>query len=95
MCNSLIDLNNELIKHNLYLQLFYGNYKKILNSIFEYLSKYNDITIAFNNDFSNYAIEKDNYIINLSNKYKYNIITNKDDLTLIDIDECVNGKGYK
>ena len=95
MCNSLVELNNQLIKHNLHLQLFYGNYKKILISIFDFLNNYNDVTIAFNNDFSNYAIDRDNYIINLCTKYKYNIITNKDDLTLIDIDELLGGKGYK
>ena len=95
MCNSLVELNNQLIKHNSHLQLFYGNYKKILISIFDFLNNYNDVTIAFNNDFSNYAIDRDNYIINLCTKYKYNIITNKDDLTLIDIDELLGGKGYK
>lgn len=95
MCNSLIDLNNELIKHNSHLQLFYGNYKKIIHSIFEFLYKYDNITIAFNNDFSNYATERDNYIINLSNKYNYQVITNKNDLSLVDIDSINNGKGYK
>jgi deoxyribodipyrimidine photolyase len=85
MCNSLIDLNNELLKHNSYLQLFYGNYKKIIHSLFDFFKKFNNITFAFNNDFSNYATERDNYIINLCNKYNYTVITNKDDLSLFDI----------
>ena len=78
MCNSLVELNNQLIKHNLHLQLFYGNYKKILISIFDFLYNYNDVTIAFNNDFSNYAIDRDNYIINLCSKYKYTPTSAKD-----------------
>ena len=96
MCESLIDLNNELNKYKSKLWIFYGNYEKIIKEILILLLDHygnNNITVGFNNDFSNYAIKRDNYIIELCNKNKIKYITNKDDLTLIDIDEIVNIKG--
>jgi len=96
MCESLIDLNDELIKLKSKLWLFYGNYEKIIKDLLKILLDHynsNNLIVGFNNDFSNYAIKRDNYIKDICDKNKIKYITNKDDLTLIDIDEIVNNKG--
>jgi len=64
---SVYDLNNEIMNYNNKLQLFYGNYKKIIKDIIIKIIEKNkyELYVGFNNDFSNYAIERDNYIINL------------------------------
>ena len=95
MCESLIDLNNELIKLKSKLWLFYGNYEKIIKKLLLLLLDHygSNLIVGFNDDFSNYAIKRDNYIKEICNKNKIEYITNKDDLTLIDIDNIVNQKG--
>lgn len=91
---SVYDLNNEIMNYNNKLQLFYGNYKKIIKDIIIKIIEKNkyELYVGFNNDFSNYAIERDNYIINLCQENNIKIISNKNDLILIDIDEMVNKK---
>jgi len=98
MCESLNDLNNQLIKHDSYLRLYYGNYKKIINKLFKWISqKSNNIFIGFNADFSKYSIKRDTEILNLVNKYYFNFVICKDDLSLIPINllSKSDGNGFK
>jgi deoxyribodipyrimidine photo-lyase len=87
MCESLLDLNKQL---NNKLNIFYGSYELIIKEI---INELNPQIISFNNDFSIYAIKRDEYIINQSKNNNIDIITNKDDLTLNDIDKIVENKG--
>ena len=91
MCESLIDLDKTLK-----LQLFYGDYKDIIRDIVDIALKNFDkdkIVIGFNEDFSTYAIKRDTYIKDICVKNGIQCLTNKDDLTLIDIDKLVENKG--
>lgn len=94
MCESLIDLNNQL---NNYLNLFYGNPSKCLEEIIQSLQikyKDTDITIAFNKDFSEYSLKRDQELIDIASKYSLNIITDSNDLSLIDLSKLNPYKQY-
>ena len=79
MCESLVDLNEQLKKVGSRLYLFYGQPEdiiKMLRKKFDY--------IGFNADYSKYAEERDNNIVNMfpnENVFKY-----YDDYTLIPSD---------
>ena len=80
MCESLIDLNNQLNKIKSKLYLFFGNPIEILNNIISQF-KHNNIYIGFNSDFSIYSNKRDNLI-----KQNFqNIIITTNDFYLSDI----------
>jgi deoxyribodipyrimidine photolyase len=86
MCNSLIDLNQQLIKNNSQLYIFKGNPLKIVTKL---INELNVCIIGFNNDYSPYAINRDNSIINIG----LEMITSNLDYSLVDIDKMYVDKG--
>jgi len=71
------------------LQFFYGDPKKILNSIL----KHNDIsTIAFNTDYTPFAKKRDKAYHSIAKKYNTQVITAQD-YTLVDM-ETIRDKAY-
>ena len=65
MCESLIDLDKNLKKHNSKLHFFHGDNIKILSKIIKSIDVDN---IIFNMDYTPYAIKRDNDIKKLCNK---------------------------
>ena len=97
MCESLIDLNNNLLNRNNKLFLLYGNdpyimlddiLKKIKN-----MNLYNEIYINYNIDFSPYSIKRDGLIDNIIKKNQCKNIITDNDMMLINIEDIVNDKG--
>ena len=97
MCESLIDLNNNLLNKNNKLFLLYGNdpyimlddiLKKIKN-----MNLYNEIYINYNIDFSPYSIKRDGLIDNIIKKNQCKNIITDNDMMLINIEDIVNDKG--
>lgn len=102
ICESLIDLNNKLIKHNSHLHLFLGKPEKILDILCNKMYKtYNKIIIGFNTDFSNYAIKRDNKIKEIIKSYmtissvpcNIGYIESDSDLTLRPLNELIKEDG--
>ena len=81
MCESLMDLHIQTQKK---LTFYYGSPSMILQSIFRALQKsYETIYLAFNLDFSKYAIQRDTTIQKICSTYRIQLITNDHDHTLI------------
>jgi deoxyribodipyrimidine photo-lyase len=96
ICDSLIDLNNQLIKKKSKLHLFYGNPKKIIKNIIEKLKSKFELIIGFNTDFSLYSIQRDNDINNICLKYNIELINSDKDFTLLPINQLLlNDSAYK
>jgi len=110
MCESLSDLNDQLLKHDSYLRLYYGNPKKIINKLIKWIKTKtkafnitdsditdSDIFLSYNTDFSQYAIKRDSEINKICLKHKINIITHSDDYTLIPFNQMTksDGNGFK
>lgn len=86
LCESLIDLNNELKNYNSKLRLFYGLPELIIDK----LLKSNKINyVAFNSDFSKYSTDRDNKIKSICDKYNVNLITDDNDYTLNDMNKLL------
>ena len=100
MCNSLIDLSNQLSIYESYLRLFYGNPLKIINKLIKWIKIYNknaEIFIGYNRDYSKFAIHRDNEIDKLVTKLNIKIIKTEDDYTLIPLHLLPksDGMGFK
>ena len=90
MCENLVDLSEQYNSFGGKLQFFEGNYLDILEKIKNHLSK-KKITInniAFNIDYSPYALKRDKEISDWCHKNKINVISEEDQL-LVNI---VNGQ---
>jgi deoxyribodipyrimidine photo-lyase len=91
MCESLLDLNNQL---NGKLQLFKGDPIIIIKNLIKYLkTKYNDITFSFNLDYTKYALKRDFDIINICKNFDIEIITIEHDHTLISFNKMIKSNG--
>jgi deoxyribodipyrimidine photo-lyase len=91
MCESLLDLNNQL---NGKLQLFKGDPPIIIKNLIKYLNnKYDNITISFNLDYTKYALKRDSDIINICNSYNIELITIEHDHTLIPFNKMLKSNG--
>jgi len=75
MCESLNELNKELIIKKSKLHIFYGDNIKVLNKI---INTINISSIIFNMDYTPYAIERDKSIQDLSNKKNIKCIVIQD-----------------
>lgn len=75
MIESLKDLDIELKKYNSKLHLFYGENNKILEYI---LSTINADNVVFNMDYTPYALDRDENIIKICNKFNINCIKIQD-----------------
>ena len=108
MCESLIDLNDQLKKYDSYLRIYYGNPKKIINKLIKWVKNHffenttantanTNIFLSYNTDFSNYSIKRDKAINNICKKNKINLLTYTDDYTLIPLNQSVklDANGYK
>lgn len=103
MCESLIDLDNQLTKHGSKLKLFYHNdpafvvkhlilwIKQTFNTIDT------NIYVGYNADFSQFAINRDNKINKICKKYNTNVITYSDDYTMLELEKLTkdDGLGFK
>jgi len=79
ICESLIDLNNQLLKYGSKLRLFFGNPPEIIEKLIKKLDiKY----VAFNTDFSIYSNKRDQEIKEICELYDITLITANDDYTL-------------
>ncbi len=102
MCESLVDLNDQLLKHESSLRLYYGKPKKVINKLIKWLKadmdiKPSDIYLSFNADFSSYAIQRDSEIESVCLKHKINFFKTSDDYTLIPLHMLSksDGNGFK
>jgi len=100
MCKSLIDLSDQLVKFNSYLRLFYGNPIKIIKKIIKWIKiEYEnpDIYLAYNCDYSKYAIKRDNEIDKITIEQNIILIKTTDDYTLIPLNLLPksDGNGFK
>ena len=89
MCNSLIDLSLQLERYDSYLRLFYGKPSKIIKKLISWIkSKYPDseLFLAYNSDYSKYAIKRDTNIDNIASQNNIILIKSVDDYTLINLD---------
>lgn len=96
ICESLVDLHNELIKHNSKLYIYFGNTSIIIELIIKTLNNYydnNNIILSYNVDYSQYALKRDKMIDNIVSKYNIKIIKNYDDCTLISFDKMKKKDG--
>jgi deoxyribodipyrimidine photo-lyase len=91
MCESLIDLNKQL---NNKLILFKGSPIIILENIFKLLlTKYNNIILAFNLDYTQYALKRDLLIKNLCTEYNIPLLNIEHDHTLIPFNKMIKNNG--
>lgn len=102
MCESLHDLNQNLLKYDSCLRLYYGHPKKIINKLVKWTIKYfnsesSDIFLSFNDDFSKYAIKRDVLIKNIASKLKINVFSSDNDFTLVPFSQLIksDGNGFK
>lgn len=94
LVESLTDLDKHLKKLGSRLHIYYGNEHHILKNIFS--NNLDEIhAISFNNDYTPYAISRNNDIINLANQYNIKTIIN-DDICLFKQGTITttNGKAY-
>lgn len=92
MCESLIDLNDDLLQYNSCLRVFFGIPHDIIKQLIEWLNlnyKNSNIIVSYNNDYSKYSIKRDNEI----NKYcidnNIKLLINDNDLTLISFEKML------
>jgi deoxyribodipyrimidine photo-lyase len=89
ICESLEDLNQQLSKCNSKLYLFYGEPENIIEKL---IKKMPVTHIGFNLDFSVYAINRDNKLIELCKKNNIIPITSDHDQFLLQTDLLLNKK---
>lgn len=91
ICEAVSDLNSSILKLKSKLYIFYGKPIDVLNLILVYLLKQEDfknkICLGFNQDFTQYSIQRDGDIVNLCTKLKIPTIINSDDYTMYDMEE--------
>ena len=76
MCESLEDLNNQLLNKNSRLFLFYGKIKNILKKILK--EKPTIDAIYMNKDYTPFALKRENDIKNICNTLNLNFIVQED-----------------
>jgi len=89
ICESIKDLNNQLIKLKSKLNVFYGNPTIVLKYIIKQLEKVlgrKKIIIGFNSDYTEYSIIRDNTINIFCKNKKIELIINHDDNVLCDME---------
>lgn len=96
MVESLEDLDKQLKEKGSNLYLFYGEPYKIVESLIKLFAEQYETIIGFNSDFSLYAKQRDNKIIDVCEEYEIDCIIEESDLSLIDIKNLTKTKdGYK
>jgi len=102
MCESLVDLNNQLNKYNSSLRLYYGHPQKIIKKLLKWIklticNKSNNIFLSYNCDYSQYALKRDTDINLICSKENINVVVYNDDYTLIPSNQLIksDGKGFK
>jgi deoxyribodipyrimidine photo-lyase len=93
LCESLIDLNQQLSKYNSKLYIFYGDEFKVLEDIISCIMKTNSVKyISFNKDMTAYSQERDLKLIKEYQNKNIEII-NLDDITLQPLGTVLTGNG--
>ncbi len=89
LCESVIDLDEILIKKSSKLNVFYGkphNVVKHLLNHFAESKKYKTISVGFNLDFTSYSLKRDEMIKKVCEDNQIELLTNSDDNTLCSMD---------
>lgn len=102
MCESLVDLNKQLLIYDSNLRLFYGNPAKIINKLIKWVksnlqSDTSKIFISYNIDFSKYSLKRDSKTNQIIYKHNVNLLTDDTDYTLTHFDNLTksDGNGFK
>ena len=87
LCESIYDLSQSIKKQKSHLYIFHGKPIAVLKYIIKKLSNINNfdldkLIIGFNEDFTKYALERDDEISKLCKTYNINICKNDDDSTM-------------
>ena len=96
ICESLKELDISIKKFKSKLYIFYG---KPINAIMYIIKSLQNskkfskskISVGFNEDFSKYSIERDNFIKNTLKKNDIDVITSDDEFTMCNMDLLVKG----
>jgi deoxyribodipyrimidine photo-lyase len=88
ICECVDDLDEQLKEKNSKLRIFYGKPESVIKNIINQF-KEEEIIVGFNKDFSPYAIERDNNIVELCKSKNINVIMNDNDLFLTDKKELL------
>lgn len=93
LCESLVDLNQQLKNVNSDLYLFYGDEFIVLDTLIKEIMKTNNLKmISFNKDMTDYSQKRDNKIIKICNEKNIEVI-NLDDITLQPLGTVLTGNG--
>jgi deoxyribodipyrimidine photo-lyase len=100
MCESLVNLSNQLSKFNSCLRLFYGDCNKNIKKLIRWIRLNFDqsvIYLGFNSDFSKYSIKRDTQLIDIATKQNIQLINHTDDYTLIPLEKLTKSDktGFK
>lgn len=98
ICESLIDLNNYLIKFDSCLRLFYGRPYEAIHKILKWVKKElsvnsSNIYVCYNADYSEYALKRDKLIDNICSKHDVHNMKIYDDYCLMSFDKLVKSDG--
>ena len=88
MCESLIDLNNQLKEKKSKLRLFYGEPHIMLENIIKQFD--NNIIIGWNTDFSEYSKKRDNKLLKICQQYNLSTYITESDYSLISLNNYLN-----
>jgi deoxyribodipyrimidine photo-lyase len=87
LCNAVKELYTIIKNKSSKLYIFYGKPKDVINKILKQLkSKYNNICVGFNQDFTKYSLERDKIITDICINNNIELIINDDDYTLCDME---------
>jgi len=90
LVESLINLNLSLNKYNSRLRIYYGDEFKIIENLIKTDQDIN--CISFNSDYTKYAVDRDNKICDIAQKYNLNTII-EDDICLHKLGSVKNVSG--
>jgi len=85
LCESVIDLANQIKKEKGYLNIFYGKPHIVVKNIINYLEKNNfnkSYCFGLNEDYTKYSIQRDKLIENVCVEHDIPLFYNNDDYTM-------------
>jgi deoxyribodipyrimidine photo-lyase len=98
LCESIIDLDEQIKNENGNLYIFYGKPHNVVKYIINFLAKINftkKYCFGLNEDYTKYSIERDDKINEICYSYDINIYYNNDDYTLYDLDLLLRDENNK
>lgn len=96
LCESLVDLNNQLKNYNSKLFYFFGEPDKLLENIIKQLNNHK-LIIGYNADYSTYSLKRDENIKNICKLYNIEVLETNTDYTLIPFEKLIksNDEAFK